>query len=127
MARTLAMPDATAEDDLKALVDMFNYYTLEPSGQIPTGTNREITQALNQKTQSGLPYIPANHPAINADGELIDRWQTPYFFHAQSSQKMEIHSAGPDREMFTTDDLVWPPSRPASKRPETFVNEVNIR
>jgi hypothetical protein len=36
---------------------------------------------------------------------LIDRWGTPYFFHALSGEHMEIHSAGPDRQFHSADDL----------------------
>ena len=40
------------------------------------------------------------------DGELVDRWGTPYFFHSVSAEKMEIVSAGPDKELWTDDDVV---------------------
>ena len=43
---------------------------------------------------------------VNADGELVDPWGTPYFFHQLSGTEMEIHSAGPDKKMWTDDDLV---------------------
>jgi hypothetical protein len=42
---------------------------------------------------------------MNDRGELIDDWQTPYFFHQVSGRQMEIYSAGPDRQMWTPDDL----------------------
>ena len=43
---------------------------------------------------------------INPNGELVDSWGTPFFFHQLSSMDLEIRSAGPDRIMWTTDDLV---------------------
>ena len=43
---------------------------------------------------------------INARGELIDNWGTPFFFHQVSGTEMEIRSAGPDMKMWTADDLV---------------------
>ena len=43
---------------------------------------------------------------LNAAGELVDPWGTPYFFHQLSATEMEIHSAGPDKVMWTRDDLV---------------------
>jgi len=43
---------------------------------------------------------------INAKGELVDYWGTPFFFHQLSGTQMEIHSAGPDRQMWTGDDIV---------------------
>lgn len=43
---------------------------------------------------------------VNGKGELIDAWGTPFFFHQLSGEQMEIHSAGPDKLMWTLDDLV---------------------
>jgi hypothetical protein len=75
----------------------------------PIGENREITAALTGKNTLGFAFIPPDCPAINAAGELCDRWGTPYFFHQLSGQRMEIHSAGPDRKMWTGDDEVLTP------------------
>ena len=44
--------------------------------------------------------------ANRIEGELVDAWGTPYFFHQISGSEMEIHSAGPDKIMWTSDDLV---------------------
>jgi hypothetical protein len=43
---------------------------------------------------------------LNGDGELVDPWGTPYFFHQISSSDTEVRSAGPDRIMHTSDDIV---------------------
>jgi hypothetical protein len=53
--------------------------------------------------------IPRGHPAINPDGELCDRWGTPYFFHSESRRRTTIRSAGPDRQMWTADDVEHAP------------------
>lgn len=75
----------------------------------PTGTNAEITAALAGKNPLRLALVPADHPAINREGELVDRWSTPFFFHAESATRMEIRSAGPDRKMWTDDDVAFAP------------------
>ena len=75
-------------------------------GENPIGTNAEITHAL---VGNNLKQVRATIPpgsSINADGELCDRWQTPYFFHQLARTDMEIRSAGPDRKMWTEDDIV---------------------
>ncbi len=75
-------------------------------GENPVGTNAEITHTL---IGNNLKQVRATIPpgsSINADGELCDRWKTPYFFHQLSAKDMEIHSAGPDRIMGTGDDVV---------------------
>ncbi|RYD39092.1 MAG: hypothetical protein EOP83_37355 [Verrucomicrobiaceae bacterium] len=75
-------------------------------GGNPVGTNAEITSALlgdNQK-QTSFDLPPGS--AVNEQGEMVDRWSTPYFFHQISGVQMEIRSAGPDRRMWTSDDVV---------------------
>jgi hypothetical protein len=76
-------------------------------GGNPWGTNPEITSQLTGKNPKHVNFIQAGAGLrINANGELIDPWGTPYFFHQLSGTDMEIHSAGPDRIMWTSDDLV---------------------
>jgi hypothetical protein len=76
-------------------------------GGNPVGTNPEITSQLSGKNPKRINFINAETGMrINANGELIDPWGTPYFFHQLSGTDMEIHSAGPDRIMWTADDLV---------------------
>ena len=52
------------------------------------------------------PHRAFGKVSRNERGELTDAWGTPYFFHQLSGTEMEIHSAGPDRRMFTGDDLI---------------------
>ena len=75
----------------------------------PVGSNAEITAALTGRNKLQLALIPRDHPAINADGELCDRWGTPFFFHAESATRMEIRSAGPDKKMWSADDVAFSP------------------
>jgi hypothetical protein len=73
----------------------------------PVGTNLEITKALNGGNPKEAKFISADSGLrINALGELVDYWGTPFFFHQLSGTEMEIRSAGPDRVMWTADDLV---------------------
>jgi hypothetical protein len=73
----------------------------------PIGTNLEITQALNGENPKEAKFLKAEAGLrLNQKGELIDSWGTPFFFHQLSGKEMEIRSAGPDRIMWTADDLV---------------------
>ena len=73
----------------------------------PVGTNPEITAALSGKNPRQINFINGDAGMrVNAQGEMIDPWGTPYFFHQISGTEMEIHSAGPDRVMWTSDDVV---------------------
>ena len=79
----------------------------EMFGGNPVGTNPEITSQLSGKNPRHLNFLDADAGMrVNADGELVDPWGTPYFFHQLSGHDMEIHSAGPDGIMWTSDDLV---------------------
>ena len=73
----------------------------------PVGTNLEITRALDGENPKETRFLrPEAGMRTNNIGELIDSWGTPYFFHQLSGHEMEIRSAGPDRIMWTSDDLV---------------------
>jgi hypothetical protein len=79
----------------------------EMFGGNPVGTNPEITAALNGQNPRGISFIkPEAGMRINENGELVDAWGTPFFFHQLSGTDTEIHSAGPDKIMWTADDLV---------------------
>jgi len=75
-------------------------------GDNPVGTNPEITQALQGANPKQLNFLKTDGNRVNATGELVDPWGTPYFFHQLSATEMEIRSAGPDRTMYTADDLL---------------------
>ncbi|HEX2854208.1 MAG TPA: hypothetical protein VHO24_13310 [Opitutaceae bacterium] len=75
----------------------------------PVGENVEITAALTGRNPLQLALIPKNHPAINAEGQLCDRWGTPFRFHQISADRMELRSAGPDKQFGTADDGLLPP------------------
>ncbi len=76
-------------------------------GGNPVGLNSEITSQLNGKNPRQANFIkPDAGMRVNDRGELVDPWGTPYFFHQLSGTKMEIRSAGPDKTLWTADDLV---------------------
>jgi hypothetical protein len=75
----------------------------------PIGENAEITAALTGENRLGLALIPKGHRALNARGELCDRWGTPLRFHQLSGTQMEVRSAGPDRKFGTDDDAMLTP------------------
>lgn len=75
-------------------------------GQNPVGSNAEIMQALMGRNPANARLGPPGGQTLNEQGELVDQWGTPYFFHQNSKDSMEIRSAGPDRKMWTTDDLI---------------------
>lgn len=76
-------------------------------GGNPVGTNAEITRALNGNNPTHSRFLDGIPGAqVDANGSLIDQWGTPYFFHQLSATDMEVRSAGPDRIMWTSDDII---------------------
>lgn len=102
----LLVSDGNPAEDRSALADIVTNYLQgsNPATRPPLGTNDEITRALADRDTLGDAAIPASHPAIFA-GQLVDRWGSPWFFHQQSAGVIEVRSAGPDRKLFTEDDL----------------------
>jgi hypothetical protein len=76
-------------------------------GGNPVGTNPEITSQLSGNNPKHINFLNAEAGMrINENGELVDPWGRPYFFHQISAYEMEIRSAGADGKMWTPDDLV---------------------
>lgn len=74
-------------------------------GGNPVGTNAEITSALLGNNARQVKVVLPEGAVLNGVGEMCDHWGTPYFFHQLSGTRMEIRSAGPDRRLWTADDL----------------------
>jgi hypothetical protein len=114
VAAELNSPRHDVVRDLSLLNDLLTDWRLNfPNVGNPWGDNAEITAALTGENSLGLRLIARNHPAINADGELTDRWGTPFRFHALAGDRMELRSAGLDKKFGTPDDaLLSPPAAP---------------
>jgi hypothetical protein len=97
------IPPATVMESVR---QAFRDYASRFGGN-PVGTNEEITRALNGDNPRQVNFL--NEQAgvrINEKGELVDPWGVPFFLHQLAAREMEIRSAGPDRAMWTDDDLV---------------------
>jgi hypothetical protein len=99
----LSMDAATVLSNMRVTVNQYR----SMFGENPVGTNPEITKALTGDNPKQARFIKEELGLrINGGGELVDYWGTPFFFHQLSGTEMEIHSAGPDKVMWTADDLV---------------------
>jgi len=95
-----------AETVMENMRSAFHAYASMLGGN-PVGTNPEITAALNGANVRHVNFLREEDGLrINAKGELVDPWETPFFFHQLSARVMEIRSAGPDRVLWTGDDLI---------------------
>jgi hypothetical protein len=76
-------------------------------GGNPVGTNPEFAKQLGGDNPKHINFISeAAGMQLNGNGELVDPWGTPYFFHQISGSDTEVRSAGPDKIMYTSDDIV---------------------
>lgn len=99
-------PDLPAANVVENVSHAIHQYSAMFGGN-PVGVNEEIAKALNGGNPKGVNFIDAQAGMrLNAHGELVDPWDTPLFFHQLSATDMEVRSAGPDKKMWTADDVV---------------------
>lgn len=77
--------------------------------RFPIGGNEDLTAALLGENANRQAFLPEQHAAID-NHQLVDRWQTPLFVHPEAARELTLRSAGPDRTMFTDDDLILAPN-----------------
>ena len=99
------MPETEGRAEVEAVTFMLRDFRTA-LGENPVGTNAEIMKALTGANAKRARLGPPEGQGLNESGELIDRWGTPYFFHQLSKDNMEVRSAGPDRTLYTSDDIV---------------------
>jgi hypothetical protein len=97
--------DDPAREEADAVALNIRQFRLRFGGN-PVGTNAEIVKELDGGNAKSAKYLPQELKRLNDQGELIDSWGTPYFFHQLSAEEMETRSAGPDKELWTPDDVV---------------------
>ncbi len=108
-ADQLNAPGNTPAQDLQIVAEFMSLYRKIFGGN-PTGLNEDITAAITGTANPQQPgrIFPPNSNAIRG-GQLVDRWGTAFWFHPVSASKMEIRSAGPDKQLFTHDDVILAP------------------
>jgi hypothetical protein len=74
----------------------------------PLADNADITRLLLSPSTTGRPWLPGSVNLVDAQGRFLDRHGTPYHFHQESSTRLTVRSAGPDKRLFTPDDAVAP-------------------
>lgn len=106
-----AAEGTSARDDLRAVRRLgMSYVTLvKTHANLPIGGNADLADAFRGKNPYRQRFLPDTHPIFNSEGEMTDRWKTPLFIHPVSAGRWEIRSAGPDKKLWTDDDLQLQP------------------
>lgn len=109
LATPAAVNPAVVRSDVAAIhQSLGNFLTLvKESYRPPLGDNTDIATALSGGNRLHEIYIPTNDPSFR-DGKLVDRWGTPYWFHPRAPDAIDVRSAGPDKTLFTPDDISQP-------------------
>lgn len=101
-----AHPDGSVQDDLKLIQRVLMTVRTLVKTQDPgrMAVNEDVVYVLLGKNPYKQRLLTRDHPAINANGQLIDRWDSPLFFHLEAADRLDVRSAGPDKRLFTEDD-----------------------
>lgn len=68
-------------------------------GEMPQGTNAEITSKLMGQNPRKIVFLEQQGPnRLNSRGELVDIWDTPYRFDFSSPDMPRVWSCGPNRK-----------------------------
>ncbi len=78
---------------------------LKSAANRPLSANEDWADLLRGQNAAHERFLPNQHVALNSRGQLVDRWGTALFFHALGGRRYELRSAGPDKKMWTADDL----------------------
>ena len=103
MHEEMLLPETPPERELEILQELMTLHQ-KAMKDSSFGDNADVTQALVGQSVQGV-WLPRQSPRIQ-DGRLLDRWGTPYWFHANTGSQVEIRSAGPDRNLFSPDDII---------------------
>ncbi|WP_395747844.1 hypothetical protein [Prosthecobacter sp.] len=99
--------NSSVQQDLALVSHVLENFALLVKGDdpLPLGANEEIAAALRGRNRMRLKFVPETSAIFNAKGQIVDRWGVPLYFHAVSHDRVEIRSAGPDKVMWTLDDV----------------------
>ena len=106
LADKLHAPENNGSQDAAIVMNLFTEYRARFRG-FPVGEdNSAFVRALTGHNPGRIALLPPDHPAIDGQGQLLDRWGKPFFFHLLDREAVEVRSAGPDRNLYTADDIV---------------------
>lgn len=105
--RDYANTNLPAQNDLTLMSHLIDnsLLLLKSAANRPLSANEDWADFLRGKNSARERFLPDQHIALNTNGQLVDRWGTPLFFHAVGNGRFEIRSAGPDRKLWTDDDI----------------------
>ena len=117
IADRLGHPGTDPAREPEVVLEVLDAYRRALGGYPAGADNRQIVRALLGANAHRLPFLPRDHARLSSGGELLDAWGRPFFFHLIARDRVEVRSAGPDREFYTADDLLAGGPPPDDPRP----------
>ena len=105
--RDYANTNLPPQNDLTLISRLMDNFTLlvKSAADRPLSANEDWAAAFRGLNPAHERFLPDQHAALNPQGQLVDRWKTPLFFHALGGRRFELRSAGPDKKLWTDDDI----------------------
>jgi hypothetical protein len=105
--RDYANTNLPPENDLTLMSRLMDnsLLLLKSAANRPLSANEDWASLLRGQNAARERFLPDHHAALNSQGQLIDRWGAPLFFHALGGGRFELRSAGPDQKLWTDDDI----------------------
>jgi hypothetical protein len=95
------------KESIESLLRLFaEYQTVAMEKASAAASNIGATNALLGDNPRNIALLQRSHSRIDASGQLVDSWGTPYHFVESSVAAIKIRSAGADRVLNTDDDIV---------------------
>lgn len=102
--------ESSGKEDLLKLATLLDsvFLLVKNRDSADYSTNEDLVLFLKGENPHRAKFLNDPSPALNQNGQLIDRWGSPIIVHPISRKLLEIRSAGPDKQAYTEDDFTWP-------------------
>ena len=113
MLANYASDESSGKEDLRYLATFLDsvFLLIKTRDTADYSTNEDLALFLKGANPHRTVFLNEDSPALNKEGQLIDRWDSPIIVHLISRKLLEIRSAGPDKKSYTEDDFLWPAPR----------------
>jgi hypothetical protein len=104
--------ESSGEEDFRKLTTFLDsvFLLVKKRDTADYATNEDLALFLKGSNPHQTAFLSADSPALNKEGQVIDRWGSPIIVHPISRKLLEIRSAGPDQKPYSEDDFLWPNS-----------------
>ena len=110
MLANYASDETSGKEDLNLMAAFLDsvFLLVKQRDTADYATNEDLVIFLQGRNSHQSPFLNKESQALNAQGQLIDRWSSPLNVHPVSQKLLELRSVGPDQKPYTEDDFLWP-------------------